>query len=154
MDSLPLFSKGKNCLWKNILGSAGAECESSKNEYKLMPGVLKKGKLLFLKQEQELVLFISKRNLLRRWMLVVPLKIIYIAVVWAPLYISPKLFSEKKMFIHGFHMFIQQTLTDQLLCPQYILNIESSDLLELICYLGDKQMNKYISTTLRHGEKY
>lgn len=63
------------------MGSAGAECESSKNEYKLMPEVLKKGKLLFLKQERELVVFISKRKVLRRWMLVVPLKIIYIAVV-------------------------------------------------------------------------
>ena len=46
-----------------------------------MPEILKKGKLLFLKQEQELVVFISKRKVLRRWMLVVPLKIIYIAVV-------------------------------------------------------------------------
>ena len=61
-----------------------------------MPEVLKKGKLLFLTQEQELVVFISKRNLLRRWMLVVPLKIIYIAVVCAPLYLSLKIFSEKK----------------------------------------------------------
>lgn len=63
------------------MGSARAECESSKNEYKFMPEILKKGKLLFLKQEQELVVFISKRKVLRRWMLVVPLKIIYIAVV-------------------------------------------------------------------------
>lgn len=46
-----------------------------------MPEVLKKGKLLFLKQEQALVVFISKRKVLRRWMLVIPLKIIDIAVV-------------------------------------------------------------------------
>ena len=78
---MPLFSKEKNCLWKNVLGSSGAECDSSENEYKLMPEVLKKGKLLFLKQEQELVVFISKRKVLRRWMLVIPLKIIDIAVV-------------------------------------------------------------------------
>ena len=108
MDSLPLFSKGKNCLWKNILGSAGAECESSKNECKLMPEVLKKGKLLFLTQEQELVVFISKRNLLRRWMLVVPLKIIYIAIVWAPLYLSLKLFSEKK-HVHSWFSYVHST---------------------------------------------
>lgn len=72
------------------------------------------------------------RTFLRRWMLMIPLKIIYIAIVSAPLLSSPKTLQWSLLNSRSFvfftcsciHPFIQQILIEKLLCSQYIPGFE------------------------------